>query len=186
MIETLKSIDTEVMLAINGAHCGFLDFTMFWASDKLIWIPLYVFLIYLLVLHYGKKGWILTGMAILLVVISDQTSVHFFKETFERLRPCQDPAFEGLVRVPGGKCGGKFGFISSHAVNHFALAVFVGYFLQKKLRGFMYILLAWAAVIGYSRVYLGAHYPGDVLAGMVWGSLLGTGMVIWGRSIVRN
>lgn len=186
MLETLRSIDTDLMLAINGTYCNFLDFTMFWASDKIIWAPFYVFLIYLLVTHFGKRGWIITGMAILLVVISDQTSVHFFKEVFERLRPCQDPALEGLVRVPGGKCGGKYGFISSHAANHFALAVFLGYFLQQKVKGFLYFLLAWAVIISYSRIYLGAHYPGDVLAGALWGSMLGIGMVIWGRSVINN
>jgi undecaprenyl-diphosphatase len=159
---------------------------MFWASDKLVWIPFYVFLIYILVMHYRKYGWILAAMAVLLVVISDQTSVQLFKEVVERLRPCHDPALEGIIRVPGGRCGGKYSFVSSHATNHFAIALFTGYFLQKKVRGFLPAMLLWAAVISYSRVYLGVHYPGDVLAGAAWGSLLALGMIIWGRNTLKS
>jgi undecaprenyl-diphosphatase len=186
MLEALTSLDTKLLLAINGAHCGFMDFIMYWASNKVIWAPFYVFLAYLLVMHYKKKGWVLFLMAVLLIVISDQTSVHFFKETIQRLRPCHETSLEGLLRLPGGKCGGQYGFVSSHAVNSFALAGFVGYFLGKKIRHFLIIMLAWAAIIGYSRIYNGVHYPLDVLAGAAWGSILAAGMVTWGRSLISD
>jgi undecaprenyl-diphosphatase len=186
MLEALTSLDTKLLLAINGAHCEVMDFIMYWASNKVTWAPFYVFLTYLLVMHYKKQGWVLFLMAVLLIAISDQTSVHFFKDVVQRLRPCHEPELEGLLRLPGGKCGGQFGFVSSHAVNSFSLAVFVGYFLNKKIRNFQIIMLVWAAIIGYSRIYNGVHYPLDVLAGAVWGSLLAAGMIIWGRNILKN
>ena len=184
MLEALTTLDTRLFLAINGAHCGIMDFLMYWVSDKIIWAPFYAFLIYLLVMHYRKQGLILVLLAVLLVVISDQSSVHFFKEVVQRLRPCHEPSLEGLVRLPGGKCGGQYGFVSSHAVNSFSLAVFTGYFLGKKIRHFMAIMLVWASVICYSRVYNGVHYPLDVLAGAAWGSLLAAGMIRWSRTIL--
>jgi len=183
MLEALTTLDTRLLLAINGAHGEVMDFIMFWASNKVIWAPFYAFLLYLLVLHYKKKGWLLFLMAVLLIVVSDQTSVHFFKETVQRLRPCHEPALEGLVRMNDGKCGGQYGFVSSHAVNSFALAVFVGYFLNRKVRHFLVIMLAWAAIVSYSRIYNGVHYPLDVLCGAAWGSLLAAGMIVWARNL---
>jgi undecaprenyl-diphosphatase len=157
---------------------------MYWASNRIVWAPFYAFLIYLLFLHYRKQAWILVPMAILLIVFSDQTSVHFFKDVFHRLRPCHEPSLAGLVRLPDGKCGGEFGFVSSHATNSFALAVFIGYFLNRKIRHFMAVMLIWASVICYSRIYMGVHFPGDVIAGAAWGSLLAAGMIRWSRNLI--
>lgn len=156
---------------------------MFWVSEKAIWAPFYAFLIYLFFLHYKKQAWVLVPMAILLIVFSDQTSVHFFKDVVQRLRPCHAPDLAGLVRLPDGHCGGQFGFVSSHATNSFALAVFAGYFLGKKIRRFMWVMILWAAVICYSRVYMGVHYPLDVIGGAAWGSLLAAGMITWARNL---
>lgn len=181
----MKYLDERIFLAVNHASCDFLDFTMYWASSMTIWIPFYVFLIYLLVLHYKKTGWVLVIMTIILVAISDQVSVHLFKEVFHRLRPCHDPFLEGLVRLPGGKCGGLYGFISSHATNHFALAVFTGYFLDKKIRNFMTVMIIWASVISYSRVYLGVHFPADVFVGAIVGTLLALGMIRWAKTLLN-
>jgi len=186
MIEFITSLDSRIFLALNGVHSDFFDFVMFWASNKMIWMPFYVFLIYLLFLHYKKKAWIIVPLAILLVLICDQTSVHLFKDIFQRLRPCHDPSLAGLVRLPGGHCGGQFGFISSHATNSFALAVYAGYFLNQKIRYFLLVMLIWAAVISYSRIYMGVHYPLDVLAGAAWGSLLAAGMIRWSRNAIYN
>jgi undecaprenyl-diphosphatase len=186
MLEIIKTLDKEVFLAINGAHTGFLDFVMFWASERMIWAPFYAFLIYLLFLHYKKQAWLLVLMAILLVAITDQTSVHFFKEVIHRLRPCHEATLADLVRMPYGHCGGQYGFISSHASNSFALAIFVGYFLSRKIKRFLLVMLIWAALICYSRIYMGVHYPLDVLFGAAWGSLLATGMIVWSRNLTRS
>jgi len=178
MLEWLKFIDTRVFLAINGAHNGFFDFVMFWASDRLIWIPLYLFLAYLLFRHYRRRAWILLLFAGLAITLSDQTSVHLFKQVFQRLRPCHEPSVSQLVHLVNGKCGGMYGFISSHAANSFALATYLSLLLGKKIRGFTILMLAWALLLCYSRVYLGVHYPGDVIVGAIWGAGIGAAVYI--------
>jgi len=173
MIEALKNLDTEFFLAINGSHNSIFDFLMFWASNKLIWIPLYLFFLYLLIKNNKWKTVGIFLSIILLIVLSDQGSVLLFKNVFLRLRPCHEPQLEGLVHLVNGKCGGQFGFISSHASNSFALAIFLIQFLGKKYRFFTVLVLFWALMVAYSRVYLGVHYPGDVIVAAVFGNLLG-------------
>lgn len=173
MLEWLNSIDTRLFLAINGVHNGFFDFVMYWASNRFIWIPFYLFLAFLLFRHYGRKAWVLVLAAGLVILISDQTSVQLFKQLFHRLRPCHEPSLAGMIHLVDGKCGGKYGFISSHATNSFALATFLSLLLGRKIRGFTVLMLAWAILLSYSRVYLGVHYPGDVLVGAFWGAGIG-------------
>lgn len=104
--------------------------------------------------------------------MSDLLSVHGFKNVFMRLRPCHEPSLAGLVHQVYDKCGGSFGFYSSHASNHFALATFLHFFIGKKLKYFSLLIFIWAAIVSYSRVYLGVHYPSDVLAGAIMGIIL--------------
>lgn len=169
-------LDRQLFLIINGCYTPFLDFIMFWLSNKYIWIPLYAILLALLIKESRRHWWLLLIAVALLVTLTDQISVQLFKEVFQRPRPCHDPLFEGMVRVLNGHCGGAYGFVSSHAANTFGLAVFVGFLMKNRFKWMLWALLLWAVLISYSRIYLGVHFPSDVLVGGMVGSLIGYGV----------
>ncbi len=105
-------------------------------------------------------------------------SVHLFKDVFERLRPCHNPEIADKVHTLYGYCGGMYGFVSSHASNSFSLAVFSGLMLKNHYRFALILMLLWALLVSYSRIYAGVHYPGDILAGAILGSVIGI-FVFW-------
>jgi undecaprenyl-diphosphatase len=178
LIEKIKDLDRDLFLLINGWHSPFWDTVMYWLSDKLIWIPLYLLLIYFLIRYYKKQTITIMLFVAILMFLSDQSSVLLFKNIFQRPRPCHDPALAHIVHIVRDKCGGQYGFVSSHATNHFAISVFLIPFLGKKLKYFTPLILMWAAIISYSRIYLGVHFPGDVIGGAVLGSALGLAISI--------
>lgn len=167
----LDSIDRSVFLFLNSFHSPFWDKVMWMISAKLTWLPLYLAIIIFLILREKRKAILLIPLLILSVVITDQVSVHCFKEVFERLRPCHQPSLEGMVHIVNGKCGGKFGFVSSHAANTFGIAILS--LLIFKKRWYSLVILAWASLVSYSRIYLGVHYPGDILGGALLGIVTG-------------
>lgn len=169
MIDWLIQVDTKIFLFLNGLNSESFDVIMWWVSGKSTWWPFYLLLLGFL---GWKKGWQLAPMILfiaIVIVLADQSSVHLFKNVFQRLRPCHEPSLEGLVHMVNNKCGGKYGFVSSHAANTFGLASLL--FLWIKRKWFTMLMIVWASLVGYSRIYLGVHYPGDVL----FGSLLGVG-----------
>ncbi|MES2779938.1 MAG: phosphatase PAP2 family protein [Bacteroidota bacterium] len=173
MIETLKQLDREWFLAINnGMHNSFLDVVCPFIRQQSHWYVLYALLLFACYKIWGNKlGWIIIG-AVLLVLVSDQLSANLIKNTIQRIRPCNEPTLAGMVRNIVG-CGKGYSFISAHATNHFAIAVFFSILFKPYFKWVYFIALPWAAVIAFSQVYVGVHYPLDVLCGAALGSVLG-------------
>jgi len=172
MIEFIKSIDLTLLDLINGAGRPFLDSIMIFLSAKFVWIPLYLYLIFLLYAQYGKRFWIPLLFIVISLTLSDQFTSSFMKPYFQRLRPCLDQSLAIVVEIVKG-CGGKYGFASSHAANTMGLAVFYLMLLKTKKKILAYAIFTWALMVGYSRAYLGVHYPGDVIVGFLVGGFFG-------------
>ena len=173
MLELIKELDRELFLFLNSIHSPLWDTIMRHISGKIEWIPLYLLLLILLYKVYGKEIWKIIIGAVLVITIADQVSVKLFKEVFERYRPCHNIELKDIVHIVNQKCGGKFGFVSSHAANSFAIATYIGLLLKKQYRFILLLLIIWAAVVSYSRIYLGVHYPLDVLCGAMLGISVG-------------
>ena len=174
MFETLKGIDTQWFLWINSHYSNALDWTMWTLSQHWCWAVVIVLAFVLLTLRKEPRRWWLVAVGIVLCfLLADQGSVHLFKETVGRLRPCH--ALEG-VRTFRTHCGGQYGFVSSHAANAFAIVTFL--LLRYRKRTWACILLTlWALATCYSRAYLGKHYPGDLVCGALFGCLIG--LIVW-------
>lgn len=178
MLDAVHALDTRLLLAVNRAHTPVLDQVMVVVSDRNTWFPVYALLIVGLVYLYRRPAMLLLPLLILAVSLADSITSRIFKPFFARPRPCHEPHLAPLLHLPDG-CGGQFGFLSSHAANSMALAVFLvvvlpaGRFRAGKLAVFL-----WALLLSYSRMYLGAHYPTDVLGGAALGAVLGWGAAV--------
>ena len=162
--------DKQAMIFLN--NLGSSTFDPFWilVSEKWFWIPLYVIFLYFLYKNFNKKSLFYILLFVALGITASDQIANIFKFGFERLRPCHDPSLEGLLREV--KCGGKFGFYSAHSSNSFFVATYLTMLLGKKIKQLPYFLFVWATIVAYSRVYLGMHFPGDIIIGAIMGILL--------------
>jgi len=172
-LQQLIDWDHRLLVWFNSFHADWLDPVMYYTSQTLFWLPLYLFLVYLMVKDFKKDWWIpLIGIA-LTILLADQITASLMKPYFARLRPSQEPALVGiihLVRDHNGEIytGGLYGFASSHAANTFGTATFFTLLLRDKHAWIKWLFL-WAACMTYTRIYLGVHYPGDILVGTAVG-----------------
>ena len=166
----LERIDHQIFLYLNSLNTPFWDKVMYTISLTYVWIPLYLSILIYMGFRYKRKILIILLFIIVAVTLTDQIAL-IIKNAVDRLRPCHEPSLSGLVHTVNGYCGGRYGFVSSHAANSFNVALLSLMFIQK--RWYTFSIVIWAAVVGYSRIYLGVHYPGDVLCGSILGALIG-------------
>lgn len=166
--------DQTFFLTINrdGSN-SFFDTVMPWVREPNFWAPLYIFLIAFAAYNFKWKGWMWILMAIATVSFSDTVSSHWLKNWFERLRPCQDPFFSRYIAFRVSYCPSSFSFTSSHAANHFAMATYI-YTTTKTMFGkWMQLFFVWAFIVSYAQIYVGVHYPLDVMGGTLVGFGIG-------------
>jgi len=176
-MEQILELDRKLFLELNGGfHAPWLDQVMMFLSSTAAWIPLYLILLYVIIKNYRQETWMVLLTIAITILLADQITSTFMKPFFERPRPSHDPELERLVYIVDHYRGGKYGFASSHAANTFGIATLMWFFL-KKYRPWVGILFLWAVGVGYTRIYLGVHYPGDILAGELVGFL--SALVAW-------
>jgi len=171
-VEELLELDKRLLLFLNGWNSPFLDSIMITLTETFIWTPLYAILIFLVIKTYGKSSiWIILGVG-MTILLCDQITTGFMKPFFARPRPSHESELEGLLHLVDGYRGGLYGFASSHAANTFGVAIFIWLSLRKHYR-WIGVIFIWAILMSYTRIYLGVHYPTDILVGAIIGLLCG-------------
>lgn len=171
-IQQLISLDKELLLQYNGSDSLFWDGFMWIATNMLTWIPLAIGLLYVIFKNNKwKESLLIIVLLALVITFSDQISSGFCKPYFARFRPTQDPELMYQIDIVNGYRGGIYGFISSHAANTFGIAIFLSLIIRSWSLGI--VLTVWAILNAYSRIYLGVHYPGDILFGTLTGLSVG-------------
>jgi len=173
MIDQLVSLDQEVFLAINqGLSNVFFDWLMPVLRNPYSWAPLYLFIIIFCIRNYRNKGVIIVLFVLITFGLADAISSSVIKKSVKRIRPCNDIEFkeEVAVRV---RCGSGYSFTSSHATNHFAISVVLIMIFFKRWRHILWLALLWAFIVSFAQIYVGVHYPLDILGGALLGAFIG-------------
>jgi undecaprenyl-diphosphatase len=185
MIETLEHYDRQLFLFLNSFNNDTFDWIMSSASDKMFWWPVYLFIFILVQRKFGWKGlgWFVLGIA-LVITFCDQLSSSVLKPWTARYRPCNNLDIMSLVHTVKDRCGGGFSFVSGHATNYFGISIFGAGILGGRRAFWLFML--WAGLIAYSRIYLGVHYPSDVLGGSILGIVIGCFILEFNDYLLRR
>ena len=178
MLDFLIQTDIALLEWVHAnLHSEWSDAIIPWLRNKYTWIPLYIFIISFMLFNFRSKGWIWVLLILFTVGLADTTSSKFIKKSVKRLRPCHTEQVQDNIDLLVG-CGGLYSFTSSHAANHFAISFFIFFTLGKVIRKIRWPVLIWAAVVSFAQVYVGVHYPLDILGGCIVGLIIG-GAVAW-------
>ncbi|MFB5944959.1 phosphatase PAP2 family protein [Albibacterium profundi] len=173
MIEQLIELDQQLFLSINkGLANQFFDFLMPLLRNPYTWAPLYLFFIIFAIRNYKKKGIIMILLLLVTFGLGDYTSASIIKPEVMRVRPCNDVPFKEQVTTRV-RCGSGYSMPSSHATNHFAIGIFILMLFRRQWKPIVWLSLLWAASISFAQIYVGVHYPGDILVGALLGTAIG-------------
>ena len=177
MIEEILKLDSKLLIFLN--NLGVPRFDNFWVSLSKIEANILMYLFLICLFFYIQKARLkfsnilyLIFVIAIMITITDQ-GANLFKDSFQRLRPCYDETVKDSIRLVKDNCGGKYGFFSAHASNSFSLAIFFGLLFRKRIRYIILITLVYASFISYSRIYLGVHFPIDIIFGSLFGLFIG-------------
>ena len=183
-LQRLIDIDKQLMLALNGSNSLYMDGVMKIYTSTVVWIPVALVLLFIVLKNNTPRASLLVVLGVALTILaSDQMSSAFIKPLVGRLRPSLDPEFMHLIDTFNDYRSGSYSFTSSHACNSFALAMFISLLIRNKVLSFS--MLAWASINSYSRIYLGVHFPGDILCGAFLGTIIGS-ITYWLYSVVHS
>lgn len=182
----LQNVDRVALLAVNGSNSIFLDSVAHVLTTATTWIPLYLSLFYIVVKNHNtvQRIAIIVGCAGLCILFAGAVDDLIVKPTVARWRPTHDPVIGTLVDVVDGYRGGKYGFFSAHACNTFSIAIFFCWLVRSKVLSFTLVL--WSFVNCWTRLYLGVHFPGDILVGLTWGFTVGTSVYFFYLRVLRK
>jgi len=175
MLNFLRTLDEELLLFFNGLHSPWLDSVMISLTDGRAWLPLFLFTIIFILVKYKYRGLYVLLFVGLVITLGDQISSSLLKPLVGRLRPSHEPHLEGILHIVNNYRGGLFSFVSSHATNSFGVATIL-WLLIGKPHKWILVFFGWAAVFSFTRIYLGVHYPADVLAGALLGASIAFGI----------
>ncbi|MEW4924228.1 phosphatase PAP2 family protein [Algibacter sp. 2305UL17-15] len=172
MMDQILQYDKELFLFLNGLGSSTWDNFWLVVTYKFSSIPLYALLLFLLYKQYGLKSLLIFMVVVALMITFTDQITNVFKRTFERPRPCGEADLIDRMRMVAAYCG-KYGFFSGHSSNSMSTAVFAGLALRASYKNFIFVLLFWSVAVAYSRIYVGVHYPLDIICGMTFGAMSG-------------